>query len=52
LDKREDIKGIIQWSIRSYFGIKRLAIVETEEAQACLVAFNVVCSYICSRDLV
>jgi hypothetical protein len=26
--------------------------VETEEVQACLVAFNVVCSYISTRDLV
>jgi hypothetical protein len=40
LDKREDIND------------KRLAIMETEEAQACLVAFNVVCSYICTRDLI
>jgi hypothetical protein len=33
-DKREDINGIIQWPIISRFGIKRLAIVETEKAQA------------------
>jgi hypothetical protein len=26
--------------------------VETEEVQACLVAFNAVCSYISTRDLV
>jgi hypothetical protein len=31
---------------------KRPAIVETEEVQACLVAFNAVCSYISTRDLV
>ena len=32
--------------------IKRPVIVNTEESQACLVEFNVVCSYICTRDLV
>jgi hypothetical protein len=42
-DKREYNKGIIQWPIRSRFGIKRLAIVKIEEAQACLVALNTVC---------
>jgi hypothetical protein len=31
---------------------KKPAIVKTEKAQTCLVAFNVVCSYICTRDLV
>jgi hypothetical protein len=31
---------------------KKPAIVEMKEAQACLVAFNVVCSYISTRDLV
>jgi hypothetical protein len=31
---------------------KRPIVVETEEAEACLVAFNAVCSYICTRDLV
>jgi hypothetical protein len=36
----------------SCFGIKRLAIVESNEAQSCLVSFNVVCSYICTKDLV
>ena len=36
----------------SRFSIKRPAIVEIEEAQACLVVFNVVCSYICTRDMV
>jgi hypothetical protein len=52
LDKREDITGVIQWPIRSRFSIKRLVVVNTEKSQACLVAFNVVCSYICTRDLV
>jgi hypothetical protein len=36
----------------SRFSIKRPTIVEMEEAQACLVVFNVVCSYICTRDMV
>jgi hypothetical protein len=52
LYKREDIKGIIRRPIISHFGLKRSSIVETEESQACLVAFNVVCNYICTRDLV
>jgi hypothetical protein len=52
LNKREDIKEIIQRPIMSHFGIKMLAIVMTEEAQACLVAFNAVCSYIGTRYLI
>jgi hypothetical protein len=52
LVKRDDIKGVIQWPIRSRFGIKRTTIVNIERAQACLVAFNVMCSYISTRDLV
>jgi hypothetical protein len=52
LDKREDIMGVIQWPIRSRFGIKRPATMKTEKTQACMVAFNVVCSYISTRDLV
>jgi hypothetical protein len=52
LDKRGYIRDVIQWPIRSRFGIKRPAIVNTDKSQACLVAFNVVCSYICTRDLV
>jgi hypothetical protein len=51
LDKRGDIRDVIQWPIRSRFGIKRPTIVNTEKSQACLVAFNVVCNYICTRDL-
>jgi hypothetical protein len=52
LDKREDIRGVIQWPIQSRFGIKRPAIVNNKRTQACLVAFNDVCSYISNRDLV
>jgi hypothetical protein len=42
LKKREGIKEIIQRPIVSCFGIKRPTVVVTEEAQACLVAFNIV----------
>jgi hypothetical protein len=52
LDKREDIRGVIQWPIWSRFSIKRPGIVKTKMAQDCMVAFNVVCSYISTRDLV
>jgi hypothetical protein len=52
LDNRGDIRDVIHWPIRSLFRTKRPVIVNTEESQACLVEFNVVCSYICTRDLV
>jgi hypothetical protein len=52
LDKRGDIRDVIQWPIRSRFRIKRPVIRNIEKSQACLVAFNVVCSYICTSDLV
>jgi hypothetical protein len=42
LEKRGDIKGIIQRLVVSCFGIKRPAVVMTDKAQAYLVAFNVV----------
>jgi hypothetical protein len=51
LDKRGDIRDVIQWPIRSRFGVKT-SYCEYKKSQACLVAFNVVCSYICTRDLV
>jgi hypothetical protein len=52
LVEREDIKDVIQWPIQSRFGIKRPTIVNTEKAQACRMAFNTLCSYIGTRDLV
>jgi hypothetical protein len=52
LDRRGDIRDVIQWPIRSCFRIKGPAIVNIAKSQACLVAFNIVCSYICTRDLV
>jgi hypothetical protein len=52
LATRQDIKDVIQWPIQSCFSIMRPTIVNTEKVQACLVAFNTVCSYIGTRDLV
>ena len=52
LVEREDVKDIIQRPIRSCFGIQRPLIVNNDKAQACLVAFNTVCSNIGARDLV
>jgi hypothetical protein len=52
LSQRSDIKDVIQWLIRSSFRLRRHAIVNTEKSQGCLAAFNVVCSYIGSRDIV
>jgi hypothetical protein len=52
LVEREDVNDIIQRPIRSLFGIQRPLIVNSDRAQACLVAFNTVCSYISTRDLV
>jgi hypothetical protein len=52
LEKREDIRRIIHRPVVSRFGIKRPSIMMTDEAQACLVDFNVVCIYIGTRDLV
>jgi hypothetical protein len=52
LSEREDVKGIIQRPIRSCFGIRRLLIASGNEVQACLMAFNIVCTYIGTRDLV
>jgi hypothetical protein len=50
--KREDVKDVIQRPIPSCFSIRRPTIVNSEKTQPCLVAFNTVCSYIGSRDLV
>ena len=52
LSEREDVKGIIQCPIRSHFGIRRPLIASGNEVQACLMAFNTVCTYIGTRDLV
>jgi hypothetical protein len=52
LVEREDVKDIIQHPIQSRFGIRRPSIVNSDKAQASLVAFNTMCSYIGTRDLV
>jgi hypothetical protein len=51
LVEREDVKDIIQHPIRSRFSIQRPSIMNSDKAQACLVAFNTVCNYIGTRDL-
>jgi hypothetical protein len=46
------VKGIIQHPICSRFNIRRPSIASGNEVQACLMAFNTVCTYINTRDLV
>jgi hypothetical protein len=52
LVEREDIKGIIQRPIWSHFGIRRPSLVLGNDIQVCQAAFNTVCTYIGTRDLV
>jgi hypothetical protein len=52
LNKREDVKGVIQHPIWSRFDIRRPSIAHGNEVQECRVAFNTVCAYIATRDLV
>jgi hypothetical protein len=52
LNQREDVRGIIQCPIWSCFGIRRPSIAIGNEGQACLMAFNPVCTYTSTRDLV
>jgi hypothetical protein len=52
LSEREDIKGIIQRLIWSRFGNRRPTIAVGNDVQACQIAFNTVCTYIGTRDLV
>jgi hypothetical protein len=52
LVEREDIKGIIQRPIWSHFDIKRPSLALGNDIQACQVAYNTVCTYIGTRDLV
>jgi hypothetical protein len=52
LNQREDVRGIIQHPIWSRFGIRRPSIAIGNEVQACLMAFNIICIYIGTRDLV
>jgi hypothetical protein len=50
--EREDIKGIIQYPIWSHFGIRRPSNALGNDIQACQMAFNTICTYIGTRDLV
>jgi hypothetical protein len=52
LVEREYIKGIIQRPIWSRFGIRRPSTSLGNDIQACQAAFNTVCTYIGTRDLV
>jgi hypothetical protein len=46
------VRGIIQCPIWSRFGIRRPSIALGNEVQVCLMAFNTICTYIDTRDLV
>jgi hypothetical protein len=52
LVEREEIKGIIQRPIWSHFGIRRPSLALGNDIQACQATFNIVCTYIGTRDLV
>jgi hypothetical protein len=52
LSQRKDIKGVIQRHIWSRFGIRRPVIALGNDVEACQAAFNTVCTYIGTRDLV
>jgi hypothetical protein len=52
LNQREDVRGVMQRSIWSCFGIRRPSIALGNEVQACQIAFNTKCTYIGTRDLV
>jgi hypothetical protein len=46
------VKGVIQRPIWSRFGIRRPSIALGKEVQACQIAFNTICTYIGTRDLI
>jgi hypothetical protein len=52
LNQREDVKDVIQRPIWSCFGIRKPSIALGNDVQACQAAFNTVCTYIGTRDLV
>src|SRR5688572_17524675 len=52
LIEMEDIKGIIQCPIWSRFGLRRPATALGNDTEACQKAFNNVCAFIGTRDLV
>jgi hypothetical protein len=52
LDRREDVRDVIQRPIWSRFGNRRPSITLGNEVQACQMAFNTICTYNGTRDLV
>jgi hypothetical protein len=52
LIEREDIKEIIQRPIWSRFGLRRLKVAIESDAEACQKAFNNVCAFIGTRDII
>jgi hypothetical protein len=52
LSQREDVKGIIQRPVWSCFGIRRPSTALGKDVQACQAAFNTMCTYIGTRDLI
>jgi hypothetical protein len=52
LIEREYIRGIIQCPIWSHFDIRRPATALGNDIEACQKAFNSVCTFIGTRDLV
>jgi hypothetical protein len=52
LFEREDNKGVIQHPIWSIFGMRRPSNALGNDIQACHMAFNTVCTYIGTWDLV
>jgi hypothetical protein len=52
LKAREDIKEIIMCPIWSCFGLRRPKVEIDDAVKACQRAFNTVCSFIGTRDLI
>jgi hypothetical protein len=52
LEAREDIKEVIMRPIWSRFGLRRPKVEIADSVEACQRAFNTVCSFISTRDLV
>jgi hypothetical protein len=52
LIERNDIKGIIQRPIWSRFGLRRPTVAIGNDVEACQKAFNNVCAFIGTRDLI
>jgi hypothetical protein len=52
LKAREDIKGIIMRPVWQCFGLRKPKVEIDEAAEECRRAFNIVCSFIGTRDLV